>query len=303
MSRSDPAPGISVIVPCYRDGDDLANLLSSLQVQVPNSEEASFEVIVVDSGLDDSVVATAESFGARCFRGSQRMLPGEARNLGARHARGGGLAFIDADCIAEPGWVQAAGESLQTGAAVSGGPVLNRLPWYTIASVDNLLQFADYGPDRPAGPIRHVPSCNMAVRRDDFLTLGGFDHRGQRTGEDVLLTEAANERWPGRLAFVPEMSVAHLGRRSLGTMLRHQHGFGYVRGALGLHLSAGQRRWGRWPILFPAVVLKRLAYICGRGVRYGRISLPELALVMPVLLMGICAWAIGFRRGLRAGLE
>lgn len=50
------------------------------------------------------------------------------------------------------------------------------------------------------------------MRREDFLALGSFEHRGQRTGEDVLLTSAINRRWPGGLAFVPAMRVAHLGR-------------------------------------------------------------------------------------------
>lgn len=302
--RSDEAvPSVSVIVPCYRDTEGLEDLMGSLERQSAKAENTDFEVIVVDSGPDDRVAATAELFSARCVRGSARLLPGEARNLGAQHARGTWLAFIDADCVAEPDWVLTVVDRLRAGAVMIGGPVLDRLPWYTVASVDNLLQFADYGPDRAAGPIRHVPSCNMAMRREDFLALGGFEHRGQQSGEDVLLTEAANERWPGRLTFVPGMRVAHRGRREFRAMLNHQRGFGYVRGALGLHLSPSQRRLGRLAVLLPAVVLKRLAFVCGRGVTYGRISWAGLVVIMPLVLSGLVSWAIGFRRGLRGTAE
>jgi glycosyltransferase involved in cell wall biosynthesis len=298
---------ISVIVPCRGCADDLADLLSSLQVQAARptlgatdggSPDAGFEVIVVDSGLDDDVQATAERFGARCLRGDTPLLPGQARNLGARHARGTGFAFIDSDAIAEPGWIAAAAESLQKG-PMAGGPVLDRLPWYTVASIDNLLQFADFGADRPPGPIRHVPSCNMAVRRDVFFTVGGFSD-DMPWGEDVLLTNRLHERWPGALWFAPEMRVAHLGRGRLGTMLSHQHCFGYARGVLGLHLTERQRRWAGRAFLLPAVALKHLTYVCRRGLRYGRLPLLGMAMIMPLLLMGALAWAAGLRRGLRA---
>lgn len=297
---AQPSPAISVVVPCYRDPELLADLLGSLRAQKPEGEDTSFEVIVIDSGADDRVVVEAERFGARCIRGRGRLLPGEARNLGADHAKGTVLAFIDSDCIAEKGWIDAVAAGLRGRAVVVGGPVLNRLPWYTVASVDNLLQFADFGPERAAGSLPHVPSCNMAMRREDFLALGGFEHRGQPSGEDVLLTSAVNRRWPGGLVFVPTMRVAHLGRRTLKDMLGHHHGFGYVRGALGFHLSEAQRRWGRLAILIPAVVVKRITYIAKAGIRYGRTSTGRIILTLPLLLSGVLAWAVGFRRGLRA---
>jgi GT2 family glycosyltransferase len=298
-------PLVSVIVPCYRDPESLDALLRSLTRQTLRSGEGSFEVLVVDSGLDDEVAATAERSSSRCVRGSGRLLPGDARNLGAHSAGGSVLAFIDADCVAEPGWMEAVMEAFAHGAFMVGGPVLDLFPPYAIASVDNLLQFADFGPDRPSGIIRHVPSCNMAIRREDFFALGGFEHRGQASGEDVLLTGAANALRPGGLTFVPEMRVAHHGRGTLGGMLRHQHAFGHARGALGLHLSARQQRWARRIAVLPGVILKRLTYVSRRGVRYGRISRSQLILAMPLVIAGACAWAVGLRSGLeaRAGLE
>lgn len=297
---SPSAPEVSVIVPCYRDPELLHDLLQSLEAQAPRGEGSRFEVIVVDSGRDDRVAAEAERFGARCVGGDGRLLAGEARNLGVAHAKGSIVAFIDCDCVADAGWVDAVITGLCSGAAMVGGPVLNRLPWYTVASVDNLLQFADFGPDRPAEPIAHVPSCNMAMRREDFMALGGFEHQGERSGEDVLLTSAVNRRWPRGLVFVPAMRVSHLGRRGLGDMLRHHRGFGYARGVLGLHLTERHRRLGRSAILIPGVVIKRITYIASRGIRYGRTSTAQVIVTLPLLVSGVLAWAVGFRRGLRA---
>lgn len=300
---TQPSPAISVVVPCYRDPELLTDLLRSLRAQKARGADTSFEVIVVDSGADDRVAAEAERYGARCIRGRGRLLPGEARNLGAKRAKGTVLAFIDSDCVADEGWIDAVAAGLRGRAMAVGGPVSDRLPWYTVASVDNLLQFADFGTERAAGSLLHVPSCNMAMRRRDFLALGGFQHCGQRSGEDVLLTSAVNRRWPGGLVFVPSMRVAHLGRQTLSDMLRHHHGFGYARGALGLHVSESQRRWGRLAILIPAVMIKRLTYIAGRGMLYRRTSLGRIILTLPLLVSGVLAWSVGFRRGLRAAVK
>ena len=295
---SKASPDVSVIVPCYRDPDLLGTLLRSLQAEESRSETC-FEIIVVDSGLDDRVASVAQRHGARCVRGSGRLLAGDARNVGADAASGRVVAFVDADCVVAAGWIDALADGLRRGSRLVGGPVVNRLPWYTIASVDNLLQFADFGPGRPGGPLPHVPSCNMAMGRDDFLALGGFEHQGQPSGEDVLLTTAATRRWPGSLVFVPAMRVAHLGRRSMGEMLRHHHDFGYVRGALRLHLSERQIRWGRLAVLMPAVMLKRISYVATRGLRYGGTTAGRLLVTLPLLISGVLAWTLGFRRGLR----
>ena len=136
--QSRVVPGVSVIVPCYRDPVSLDTLLRSLAEQAPPVKERSFEVIVVDSGMDEEVVRTAERAGARCVRGIRRLLPGDARNLGALCAQGAVLAFIDSDCMAEPGWIGALSEALQSGALMVGGPVLNRHPPCSIASIDTL---------------------------------------------------------------------------------------------------------------------------------------------------------------------
>lgn len=97
MAQAPPA--ISVIVPCYRDPELLTDLLRSLGAQKPEGEDTSFEVIVIDSGADDRVAIEAERSGARCIRGRGRLLAGEARNLGADHAKGAVVAFIDSDLL------------------------------------------------------------------------------------------------------------------------------------------------------------------------------------------------------------
>jgi hypothetical protein len=180
-----------------------------------------------------------------------------------------------------------------------GGPVLHALPWHPIAVTDNMLQFADFQSRRPDGPARYFPACNMALPRASFLAVGGFPTVDLPAGEDTSLCELVARRWPDRLHFRRRMRVRHIGRTGLGRFLRHQASFGYARAVLGLHLKPEHRLWGARTLALPAVVLKRAVYVAGRNLRWDPLGAPRTAMLLPLMIVGLCAWAAGFRGGCR----
>jgi hypothetical protein len=95
------------------------------------------------------------------------------------------------------------------------------------------------------------------------------------------------------------MRVSHDGRTGLGEFFKHQSAFGYARGSLGLHLTERQRRWGARAATLPAVVLKRLSYLAGRTLRFDPAGVPRMVILLPLIVPGLTAWALGFRRGCR----
>jgi hypothetical protein len=177
--------------------------------------------------------------------------------------------------------------------------VLQGEPWHPIANIDNLMQFADFAPGRPAGPAILLPSCNLGVSRADFAALGGFPALGSGAGEDVLFCEIAARRWAGGLHFEPAMRVRHYGRRTLRTLSAHQHSFGYARARHALHLTETHRRLGRSAPLVALLGLRRIGYLVQRTLRWQPTALLGYVLALPVLLIGMTAWCRGFRRGLR----
>lgn len=290
-------PTISVVVPCYRHAEDLARCLKGLACQ---ESKGGWEVIVVNSAADPAVAASATQGGARLVQSQPRLLPGQARNLGAAHARAELLAFIDADCVPEPGWLAAARAALQAGARLVSGPVLHARPLHPIAVSDNLLQFADFPSNRPDGPAIYFAGCNLAIRRADFEAVGGFPDVILPAGEDTSFCVAVAARWPGSLHFKRGMRVRHTGRTTFRAFLDHHATFGYCRGALDLHLAPWHRSWGSHPLMAPSVAAKRLAYILGRGLQWDWWQLARTVMLLPIVLPGLFAWASGFRRGLRA---
>jgi glycosyltransferase involved in cell wall biosynthesis len=223
-------------------------------------------------------------------------LPGAARNLGAQDARGLFLAFIDADCVPEPGWLAAALTALEAGAKIVGGAIVDLYPFHPIAASDNLLQFADFPRRRPGSPATYFPACNLGVSPAAWRELGGFPG-DLPAGEDVLFTGRAAKRWPDQVHFVPEMVVRHRGRTRLGAYWRHQETFGFYRGRLGLQLRPIYRQLGKHVFLFGIIVSKRLSYITFRTVQWNPAGLLRLIVLLPVLLIGLIAWAKGFQQG------
>lgn len=294
---SGPGPALSVVIPCYRHVSELQRCLAGLAEQHPGEE---FEVLVVDSAPDPAVARAAEAGGARPIRAGVRLGPGDARNAGAREARGEVLLFLDADCVPEPGWLEAARSALAEGPRLVGGPVVDAQPFHPIGVSDNLLQFAEFPRGRPDGPATHFPGCNLAIRRADFETLGGFPAVRLPAGEDGAFSSIARERHPDGLRFIRGMAVRHRGRTGLRQFLRHQERFGYCRGVLGLSLDPRYQRLAARPLMTAPVAMKRLAFILGRGLAWDSGLLVRTLLLLPLVVPGLIAWAIGFRRGLAA---
>jgi len=258
-----------------------------------------FEIIVADSGADPAVDAVLRDF-PDVIRASERarLFPGGARNLGARRARGSILAFIDADCVPEPGWIAALVEALSTAAVrVVGGPVLDARRGSVLAATDNLLQFVDFPAERPEGPISHLPSSNLAIRREPYWELGGMC-ADFPVCEDGLFSTAAGERWPDSLWFANRMRVRHDGRATLRAFLDHQRTFGFFRGRVGSRLRrADYQRWGRHAIFLAPIVGVRLLYIVKNLARWNPRALRRLPAAVPALILGLAVWALAFRRG------
>jgi len=85
---------ISVIVPTWNEEQWLPRLLRSL-----TSVKNIHEIIVADNKSVDKTAFIAKACGCKVINGGK---PGEARNAGAKVARGDILLFIDADVIINP---------------------------------------------------------------------------------------------------------------------------------------------------------------------------------------------------------
>lgn len=201
-------PAVSVIVINFRGAEDTAACLRSL---VDDLDYPELEVICVDnaSGGDD-VARLKAAIGALGRAAAVRLVESDANlgfaggcNLGARHARGSVLAFLNNDARPERNWATAAVATLAAEPTVAA--VASKvLDWEgtTADFVDGGLTWFGMGYKRHAGtPIEQVPAAEhdepkdvlfatgsaMFVRASVFGEVGGFDERFFMFYEDVDL--------------------------------------------------------------------------------------------------------------------
>ena len=96
---------ISVIIPHLNQEDYLRIGLEALHAQ--RGPTSKVEIIVVDNGSARIPEVVCSAWPDVRLVSEPTPGPGPARNRGIREARGEILAFIDADCRADPGWLAA----------------------------------------------------------------------------------------------------------------------------------------------------------------------------------------------------
>jgi GT2 family glycosyltransferase len=172
---------VSFVIPVRNDARRLEGCLRSIAENRYPRELV--DVIVVDNTSTDGSDAVARSAGATVLRLSSGVAA--LRNAGAAAARGEILAFVDADHQLDAGWLATLARCMrQESVAAAGAP-------YTAPPQGTWVQRRYDGlRERLAG--RHevdwLASGNMAVRRQVFESLGGFDE-GLETCEDVDLCQ------------------------------------------------------------------------------------------------------------------
>jgi glycosyltransferase involved in cell wall biosynthesis len=160
------------------------------QLRALRSQECSstWEIIVADNGSTDGTTQVARGYAEedprmRIVDASHVKGPAAARNVGVDAAFGDILAFCDADDVVHPGWVESWLRALGDADVAAGRNdtwSLNGTPAPQPAVPRPPPQGQQFGFLEAAG------SGNMAVRREPFEAVGGFDEE-LHVGEDTDL--------------------------------------------------------------------------------------------------------------------
>lgn len=174
----DSSVVVSVVVPAKNASKTIDACLAAIERNVPRE---SCEVIVADNGSTDGTREIAARRRVRVVRVPQGFVS-RVRNQGAAEARGSILAFVDSDCLVQRGWYEAV-TTLLSDAATGIAGCRHEIPeggtWCQQVWHDAQLRRETIRRDA----VLYVPAGNCAVRRDVFLSVGGFDEKLE-TGED-----------------------------------------------------------------------------------------------------------------------
>jgi glycosyltransferase involved in cell wall biosynthesis len=148
--------------------------------------------------------------------------PATARNAGVRGASGDIVVFVDSDVAVHPDAferIRTAFAADDTVTAVFGSYDDDPRPGGIVSDFRNLLHHHVH--QTAAGPAATFWAGLGAVRRDDFIAIGGFDERNfpRPSIEDIDLGMRLVDRG-GRILLDPLLQGKHLKRWSLADMVR-----------------------------------------------------------------------------------
>jgi len=224
----DPArrPVVSVIVVNYRGADDTVTCLRALREELDYPEER-LQLICVDNASGDGGADRIRQVpGVEVIESPENLGFAGGCNLGATHATGTVLAFLNNDARPAPAWVSAAVDVLKAEPTVAA--VASKvLDWdgEIVDFVDAGLTWFGMGYKRHAGErddgshdvakdVLFATGSAMFVRTSVYKELGGFDERFFMFYEDVDLGWRLNLRgW--RVRYEPRSLTFHRHHASM----------------------------------------------------------------------------------------
>ena len=191
-------PVVTVVMPAHNASATLGEALDALAVQ---SYPGASEIIVVDDASNDSTATISAAHDVRVITLAHQSGPATARNAGVAAAQAPLIAFTDADCVPELGWLAGIVAGLDQHDLVQGPVVPARPPgpW------DRTLSLPSASP--------RFETANLGVRRDLFDRVGGFERLAGgpdhgHFGEDAVFGWRA-VRVGARVGFCPTAVVRH----------------------------------------------------------------------------------------------
>jgi hypothetical protein len=206
----------------------------------PAAAQRALEALLeLDAGPGDELILSDNSGVAPehdgvlvVLAGGERS-PSHARNVGAEHATGDWVLFLDADCRAEPSLIESY-------FAAPIDPDVGALAGEVVPTPDGVTFAARYGAARSfLGQSAHLAhpympravAANLLVRRRAFEQVGGF-YEGVRAAEDTDFSWRL-QRAGWRLEARPRARVQHHYRTSVEALRRQWRGYAAGRAWLG----------------------------------------------------------------------
>ena len=290
-------PIISIVLPSFNSAETIYAVLTGLF----NCRDVEYaEIIVVDSGTDDTAEIVKENFPlVRLYKCTCRKLPGEARNIGWKHATSSLVAFLDSDCIVDSDWICKIIRSMSDTDIVGvTGAFLVQNPQDNFGLVSFASELGGSLPGHPGKYARLAPTGNTTYRKTILEAVGGFIENGWC--EDTIFSMQISKR-DEFILFEPTICVHHINRTGVkalfSAMLRSGRESGVARSRYALRGSI----FAKNPWLIPLLIPYRLLNIYLVNFRGKNPNMGKLIILFPVVFIAVVYWSKAFWSGVKIG--
>lgn len=213
-SIAGDAPRISLYIPCFNVAGYLAPVLEGVLKQTLPPDE----ILVIDDGSRDRTCEIAARYPVAIVRHEHNRGLASARNTGILQARNELVAWLDADCVPDPRWLEILAGMLESEeTALVGG----RLVETVLTSVADRWRQAhmpqDWGANRLMNP-KFMFGNNGLGRKAAIEQAGGYDERFTTNGEDVDISRRLRALGYN-FTYEPAAVVSHLRKDSVRSVM------------------------------------------------------------------------------------
>jgi glycosyltransferase involved in cell wall biosynthesis len=208
------APAISIYIPCYNVANYVAPVIEgALRQNLPADE-----IVIIDDGSTDNTCEIASHYRVKIVRHERNRGLAAARNTGLQAARNEFVAFLDADCVPSPVWLETLITAFTSAnVALAGGRLIEK---YSTSYADRWRAAhmpQEWGDARLIDP-KFMFGNNGIARKSILSLVGGYDERMRTNGEDVDMSQRLRERGY-TFVYDPAATVEHLRHDSVSSVL------------------------------------------------------------------------------------
>jgi glycosyltransferase involved in cell wall biosynthesis len=180
----------SIVIPTYNEEKNIGILLNSIK---KNTSHYSTEIVIIDSGSTDNTLEIVKNYKLQIKNSTLLQQshggPGPARNLGAKHASGKILVFVDSDMTFAPDFIENLVKPIEEGRANGTFSKLEFVanPENTWSRCWGVNEHWVKGARHPAN-YPNKQKVFRAILKSEFDSVEGFSPTGEYT-DDWTLSE------------------------------------------------------------------------------------------------------------------
>lgn len=205
---------VSLYIPCYNAEKYIARSIEgALKQTIPPDE-----ILIIDDGCTDRTAEIVSKYPVRLIEHGCNKGLAAARNTAFTAAAHELVAALDADCVANPAWLEVLLSEMQDPAIVGAG---GRLVETVLDCVADRWRKAhmtqDWGEHRLVDP-PFMFGNNSLFRKSAVEKAGWYDEKLRTNAEDFDLSKRLREKGY-KFVYRPEAVVCHLRQDSVSSIL------------------------------------------------------------------------------------
>ena len=217
-------PYVTVVIPAYNEEKFVADCLESvIATRYPH-----LEIMLVDDKSRDKTVEVASKYPVKIIRRQSRGGAAVARNDGLRAAQGEIVAFVDADCVVDPSWVDLLISDYTDEKIAGVGGIISTKQSGILGKYRSFIAREPYTDSPSPVATLYIPGGNSSYRSNVLRSVGGFDPAfAQPRAHEVIELGYRMKKYGHLLIGEPRAAVWHMREGSLRSWISEAFSQGY----------------------------------------------------------------------------